>query len=79
MTQQQPRLEKAATPNIISPQFAEMETRVEAMIDMQTEIFATLARINRDWFDASDRRDMCATPSPLRGLWQCVCAPSLRQ
>jgi len=36
-----------ATPNIIGPQFAEMETRVEAMIDIQTEIFATLAQINR--------------------------------
>jgi hypothetical protein len=38
-----------ATPNIIDPQFAEMETRVEAMIDIQTEIFATLAQINRGW------------------------------
>jgi hypothetical protein len=53
MTQQQPRSEKAATPNIISLQFAEMETRVEAMIDMQTEIFAALAQISRDWFDAA--------------------------
>ena len=50
MIHQQPRSDKAVTPNIIRSQLAEMETRIAAMIDMQTEIFARPAQINRDWF-----------------------------
>jgi hypothetical protein len=38
-------------PNIIGLLFPEMETRGAAVINMQTEIFATLDRINRDCFD----------------------------
>jgi hypothetical protein len=52
VTQHQIRPDKATAPNIISTQFVvDTEKRVEAMIDVQAEIFAALARLNRDWFD----------------------------
>src|ERR1700730_2531224 len=51
MAQYQLRPDKVTTANIISPQFVDAGTRVEAMLDMQAEVFATLAQLNRDWFD----------------------------
>jgi hypothetical protein len=51
MTEQQARSDNAHLPNLIAPLFPTMETRVAALFDMQTEIFATLERINRDSFD----------------------------
>jgi len=51
MTQQQPRSDNAPMSNSIAPQIPEMETRAAAVINMQTQIFAALDRINRDYFD----------------------------
>ena len=51
MAQQEPRSDKATAPNIIGTQFAEMGTRVQAMINLQKELFATFEQINQNWFD----------------------------
>jgi hypothetical protein len=51
MAQHQLRPEKATMANIISSQFLDTRTRVEAMLDMQVKFFATLAQLNQEWFD----------------------------